>query len=88
LIVPNIRLLNAKRGNTKTNERGKEAGGKGPPFFRVPRSDFRVKLCFRLGLPQTGDAVAVFPLAAFLEQFRALKTLEHIPFAAQCGSRA
>jgi hypothetical protein len=27
-------------------------------------------------------------LAAFLEQFRALKTLEHIPFAAQSGSRA
>ena len=42
----------------------------------------------RLGLAETGDAVALFPLAAFLEQFRALKTLEHIPFAAQRGSRA
>jgi len=45
-------------------------------------------LRFRLGLTQTGDPVSVFPLAAFLEQFRTLKTLEHIPFAAQSGSRA
>jgi hypothetical protein len=42
----------------------------------------------RLGLTETRNAVAVFPLAAFLEQFRALKTLEHISFAAQRGSRA
>ena len=45
-------------------------------------------LSVRFGLTQAGDAVAVFPLAAFFEQFRALKTLEHIPFAAQSGSRA
>jgi hypothetical protein len=45
-------------------------------------------LRFRLGFAQAGDAVALFPLAAFFEQFRALKTLEHIPFAAQSGSRA
>jgi hypothetical protein len=45
-------------------------------------------LRFRLGLAETSDPVAIFPLAAFLEQFRALKTLEHISFAAQRGSRA
>jgi len=42
----------------------------------------------RLGLTETRNPVAVFPLTAFLEQFRALKTLEHISFAAQRGSRA
>ena len=42
----------------------------------------------RLGLTETRNPVAVLPLAAFLEQFRALKTLEHISFAAQRGSRA
>jgi hypothetical protein len=45
-------------------------------------------LRFGLGFAQAGDAVAVFPLTAFLEQFRAFKTLEHIPFAAQHGGRA
>ena len=34
------------------------------------------------------DAVAVLPLAAFLEEFGALKTLENIAFAAQGGRRA
>jgi hypothetical protein len=51
-------------------------------------SSFCLELRFRFGFAQAGDAVAVLPLAAFLEQFRALKTLEHIPFAAQLGSRA
>jgi hypothetical protein len=45
-------------------------------------------LSFGLGLTEAGDPVAVFPLAALLEQFRALKALEYIPFAAQSGSRA
>jgi len=43
---------------------------------------------FRLGLAETRDAVAGFPLAAFLEEFGALKTLENIAFAAQGGRRA
>jgi len=43
---------------------------------------------FGFGLAQAGDAVARLPLAVFLEQFRALKALEHIPFAAQFGGRA
>jgi len=38
-------------------------------------------LGFRLGLAQTRDAVAIFPLAAFLEEFGALKTLENIALA-------
>jgi hypothetical protein len=41
-----------------------------------------------LGLAKAGDPVPVFPLPAFLEQFRAFKTLEHIAFAAQGGRRA
>jgi hypothetical protein len=40
-----------------------------------------------LGLAQTGDAVTLFPLAAFLEQLNALEALEHVSFAAQSGSR-
>jgi hypothetical protein len=43
---------------------------------------------FRLGFTEAGDPVAVFPLAAFLKQFRALEPLEHIPFAAQLGRYA
>src|SRR5664280_1198899 len=41
-----------------------------------------------LGFAQTGNTVAVLPLPPFLEQFRALKSLEHIPFAAQFGGGA
>jgi hypothetical protein len=33
-----------------------------------------------LGLAEALDAVALFPLAAFLEQFDALKTLQNIAF--------
>jgi hypothetical protein len=42
----------------------------------------------RLGFAETRDAVALFPLAAFLEDFRAFKTLEDIALAAQGGRRA
>jgi hypothetical protein len=41
-----------------------------------------------LRLAQARDAVAGLPLAAFLEKFRALETLEDIALAAQCGRRA
>jgi hypothetical protein len=58
-----------------------------PAFFILP-SSFYLGLGFRFGLAEAGDAVAGFPLAAFLEEFGALKTLEHITFAAQCGGRA
>jgi hypothetical protein len=40
------------------------------------------------GLAEAGDAVAVFPLAAFLEDFDALKPLEDAAFAAQGGRGA
>lgn len=53
------------------------------PALRVPNS--AIDLCVRLCLAQTGDAVAVFPLAAFLEKFGALKALENIAFATQGG---
>jgi len=50
----------------------------------VYRGALSLGLCFA----QPRNTVAILPLAAFLEQFRPLKALEHIPFAAQCGSRA
>jgi hypothetical protein len=43
---------------------------------------------FPFGLAQAGDAVALFPLAALLEQFQALETLQNVPFSAQGGRRA
>ena len=56
----------------------------------IPHSSLYVPhvLDCRLGLAQAGNAVARFPLIALLEQLDSLKTLEHIPFAAQCGGRA
>jgi hypothetical protein len=51
--------------------------------FRAPKQSG-----FALGLAQAGNPVARFPLAAFLEQFDALETLEHVTFTAQGGSRA
>jgi hypothetical protein len=43
---------------------------------------------FRLRFAETRDAVAVLPLATFLEEFRAFKTLQDIALATQGGSRA
>jgi len=54
------------------------------PAIRIPQSNSRL----RFGLAKAGGPVAFFPLAAFLEQFRGLKTLELIPFTAQGGRRA
>ena len=48
----------------------------------------RGSLSVRFRLAQPGDPFALFPLAASLQYFEALKTFEHIPFAAQSGSRA
>lgn len=38
-----------------------------------------------LGFAETRNAVAVFPLTAFLEDFRAFETLENIALAAKGG---
>jgi hypothetical protein len=46
------------------------------------------ELRVRFRFAQTRDAVAVLPLAAFLEEFGALKALEDIALAAQRGRRA
>ena len=46
------------------------------------------ELRVRFRLAQTRDAVAGLPLAAFLEKFRALETLEDIALAAKSGRRA
>lgn len=42
-----------------------------------------IKSGFGLGLRQPDHAVAGLPLAAFLEQFHAFKTLEHVTFGAE-----
>lgn len=42
----------------------------------------------RFRLAETGDPVALFPLAALFEQVSAFKTLENIALAAQGGRRA
>jgi hypothetical protein len=57
------------------------------PFCILP-SAFCLGSGFRLGFAQAGNAVALFPLTAFLEQFRAFETLENVPFTAQFGRRA
>ena len=43
---------------------------------------------FRLRFAQSGDAVTGLPLAAFLEEFGALKALEDIALATEGGRRA
>ena len=48
----------------------------------------RAALRLAFGFAQAGDPVALFPLTAFLQQFQALKPLEHISFAAQGGGGA
>jgi hypothetical protein len=53
--------------------------------------EFRISgftLRFAFGLAEASDAVAFFPLAAFFEDFEALKALQDIPFSAQSGSCA
>ena len=54
------------------------------PHFRRPHSAQASGLVLRRPVMRS----PVFPLAAFLEHFHALKALEHIPFAAQGGRRA
>jgi hypothetical protein len=41
-----------------------------------------------LGFAQAGDSIAVFPLAAFFEDFDALEALEDVPFRAGCAGGA
>ena len=42
----------------------------------------------RLGFTQSGDTVAIFPLAALFEKLGAFKLLKNIAFTAQGGSGA
>ena len=48
----------------------------------------KFRLGFAFGLAEAGDAVARFPLAAFLEEFEALKAFEHVSFTAQSSGCA
>ena len=59
-----------------------------PPFLTHRTGHQRRKLCVGLGLAEARDAVAGFPLAAFLENFDALKALHDVAFAALGGRRA
>ena len=43
-------------------------------------------LSFRLGLAQTCNAIAVFPLIAFLEEFDAFEALQNVALAAHGGA--
>jgi len=56
----------------------------------IPHSAFQIPRLSGVGLgfAEAGDAVAGFPLAAFLEDFDALIAFEHIAFAAQGGRGA
>src|SRR5438067_3109287 len=52
------------------------------------KSEIVNRLRFRLGLAQAGDAIARFPLAAFLEQGDALEALEDVTIGAGGAGRA
>src|SRR5258708_96381 len=61
------------------------------PESAPPRARFRTSekgSGLRLGLAQAGDAVALFPLAPFLDHFDAFKALKDIAFSAQGRCRA
>ena len=45
----------------------------------------KIRSGFGLGLAQTGDAVAVLALPAFLKQLGALKPFQNVSFATQGG---
>ena len=54
--------------------------------LRIPNSAIELHVGFRLA--ETGDAVAILPLAALLKNFGALKAFEDIALAAELGYRA
>jgi hypothetical protein len=56
----------------------------------IPHSAFRIPHGSHVGFgfAEAGDAVAVLPLAAFLEDFGALEAFEDIALAAKGGRRA
>jgi hypothetical protein len=62
-----------------------------PNWRYQPDLEFRISSFtsgFAFGFAKPGDAVAFFPLTAFLEKFEALKTLQNIAFSAQSGGCA
>ena len=44
-----------------------------------------VHLGFGFGFAEAGDAVPVFPLIAFLEQFNAFEAFQNVALGAQCA---
>ena len=78
-----LKQVPARRINRGANSRS--PGGQKAPSSGLVNWEFSG---IGFGLAKSGDAVALFPLAAFLENFQALKSFEHIPFPAQSGSRA
>jgi hypothetical protein len=53
--------------------------------FFILHFSFFIRLGIRLGLAEAGDPVAGLPLAAFLQDGGAFKTLENIAFSAEGG---
>ena len=54
--------------------------------LRTPNS--AMKSGVRLGLAETGDPVAVFPLAAFFEEANAFEAFEYVAFTTHGGDGA
>lgn len=63
-------------------------GRKQLPHLTTRTCPLELSLRVRLGLPEAGDPISGFPLAAFLEDFDALKALHDVSFAAQSGRGA
>jgi len=76
-----FKVRSAERGARKTRQRAVFHSA-----LRIPNS--AIELHVRLRLAQAGDAVAVLPLAALLEEFGALEALENIALATEGGRRA
>jgi nitrogenase molybdenum-iron protein alpha/beta subunit len=74
------------KGNPKFEIRNRRKPESAIPIPRV--SNFGFSLSFALGFAKACDAVALFPLTAFLEKFEPLKTLQNISFSTQSGGCA
>jgi hypothetical protein len=59
-----------------------------PSPLRILDSTSRIQSGFRLGFAQAHHAIAFLPLAAFLEQFDALKAFKNISFRTRRAGRA
>jgi hypothetical protein len=77
-------FLQPNHGSIGTRKGAHTCFGKKKPKARAQAQG----LGLAFGLAQPGNAVALFPLTAFLEQFQSLKALQYVSFAAQGGGGA